>query len=537
VRIKWQSFALLFSALSVATLHAATHAAATCNTSDVQTAINAAAEGDTVTIPAGTCTWTSGVTISGKGITVTGAGAGRIIAYTPDTHTIATGTLTVTIGGFSPGISGTSILTGETLRVSETGARSNWMQGTVTSYNGTTLTMNITSTGGSGTTHRWLVSTIPTTVLINDSGTAMFSVTEDSSVHTNLSGFKIALGNGTGDGVDFISGGGQAILLHDCWIEQGSGDSVHTTASRGVVWNCSFDSSPFSMAPLAVHLQPFDQTAWSSPSYFGMSDTDGQHNFYVETSDFHAYLNATDNDEGARSVFRYNLFNNAGFGTHGADTSLIGQRYFEYYNNTGVFNGYADGTTFNMNWWFFIRGGTFVIHDNTLPPLNSTDYPNKPDLNLTVMNLQRNAGANPCWGSGTTSGADYHAPQQVGMGHVTGTGVDGLGRSTYSIASWGWPTPEYVGDSEPGYVWANSRSSLNVQASDYGSGQSDSCTGSTYDKSANYIVANRDYFNGSTPKPGYTPYTYPHPLTQGSGGGGGGGNNPNPPTGLAAVVH
>ena len=548
MRIKWLSFALLFSALSTATLHAATHAAATCNTSDVQAAINAAAEGDTVTIPAGTCTWTSGVTISGKGITVTGAGSGRIIAYSSSTLTIGTGSKTLSVS--SAQVNGSlAISAGETLTVSETGNRQNHLIGTVSSYSSGTLVMNITSTGGScgnsanqfspSNCKRWLISTPPTTVLVNNSGSTMFAVTEDTSVHTNLSGFKIAEGTGAGDGVDFNPNtNGQAILLHDCWIEQStSGDSTHFATNRGVVWNCSFDSTPFSMAPLAAHMQPglvgtYGITSWTTPSNMGMADTTGQNNIYFENDDFHAYLNATDNDEAARSVFRYSLFNNAGFGTHGVDTGPFGQRYFEYYNNVGVFNGYSDGTTFPMNWWFYVRGGTFVIYNNTLPLINSGDYPNKPDANLTVMNLQRNGGPNPCWGAGTTNGADYYAPHQVGMGYVTGNGHDGLGNSTYSVTSFGFPTPEYVGDPEPGYIWGNSRQPLgNTTTTDYGG------TGCTNpDTSANYIVAGRDYFNSGTAKPGWTPYTYPHPLTQGAGGGGGG-NNPNPPTGLAAVVH
>ena len=48
--------------------------AASCNTSDVQAAINKATLGQTVTIPAGTCTWTSGVTAS-IGISIIAAGA------------------------------------------------------------------------------------------------------------------------------------------------------------------------------------------------------------------------------------------------------------------------------------------------------------------------------------------------------------------------------------------------------------------------------------------------------------------------------
>ncbi len=536
------TFALIFSAFFGQDAFAKTVNAASCSSSAVQAAINSAAEGDTVIIPPGTCIWTSGVTISGKGITVNGSGAGRIVAFSSDILTIGTGSKTLNITSTLVSGSLAAISAGETLRISETGNRQNWMQGTVISFSSPTLTMNITSTGGAcaivaGTSpancKRWLISTIPSTVLINNSSSAMFNVREDSSFHTNLSGFKIQEGTGAGDGIVFNAGGGKAIIIQNCWIEQGNGDSIFTNVSRGVVSNCSFDSSPFSMAPLAVHLQPFDQTAWTTTAFYGMNDPDGQHNFYIESSDFHGYLNATDNDEGARNVFRYNVMNNAGYGTHGVDTGLIGQRDFEYYNNVGNFNGYNDGTTFNLNWWMFVRGGGFVVHDNTLPPIVSTDYGTKLDIDMTEMALQRNAGPIPCWGQGTSGGADYPAPRQIGLGYVNGTGHDGKGSATYSLASFGYSASAYVGDPEPAYIWANSRQPLsNVGTSDYGSGNADSCGGST-DTTANYIRINRDYFNGSTAKPGYTPYTYPHPLvtlTQTSG------DLPAAPTNLRFVV-
>lgn len=519
--------------------------ASSCNTSDVQSAINQATEGQTVTIPSGTCTWTSGVTVSGKGLTIKGAGAGRIIGYSSSTLAIGTGTKTLSVT--STLVSGSlNLAVGETLRISETGNRQNYMLGAVSSYGSGTLTMNISSTGGScgnsssslspSNCKRWLISTQPSTVIVNNSSAVLFNVTEDSTVHTNLSGFKIAAGTGSGSGVRFNAGGGAAIVLHDCWMENGTGgaDSVYVAVNRGVISSCSFDSTPFSMAPFAIHFAPFDTTAWSSPSYWGMSDSNGQHNVYVETNDFHAFLNMSDSDEGTRSVFRYNVLNNAGLGNHGADSGPIGVRYFEFYKNVGNFNGYSDGTTFPMNWWIFVRGGSFVIHDNTLPALVSTDYGTKADVNMTVMNLQRNAGPNPCWGAGTTGGSRYYSPRQVGLGYVTGTGHAGNGSSTYSAASYGYPS-QYVGDPEPAYIWANSRQPLgNVVVSDYGTGQPDSCTG-TVDSTANYIVANRDYFNGSTSKPGYTPYTYPHPLV--GGGSQQSSGPPAPPTGLSAVVN
>jgi hypothetical protein len=570
IRIKWLLCAFLLASVFGREAKGNTLTAASCNTSDVQAAINSAAEGDTVNIPAGTCTWTSGVTISGKGIIVQGAGGGRIIAYSSTTLAVSTGSQTLSI--LSTLVSGsptsisvpatiTSISNGETLHISETGNRQNFIQGTVTSFNSSTgsLVMNITSTGGEcgnsvsgqygSNCARWLISTIPQTVIVNNSTTSsIFAIREDSSFHTHLSGIKIAQGTGTADAVDFGAGGGAAIVLQNCWIEQTGDHSVHFAANRGVVSNCSFDSTPFSTAPNALDPQPFDQTAWNTPSYWGALDTDGQHNVYIETSDFHAYLVSTDNDEGARTVYRYNTYNNAGLGGHGADTGPFGARSFEMYNNVMKYNGYSSCTptcyTFPMSWWYFLRGGSFVVYNNTMDPLQSTDYGTKDDINMTVMNLQRGQNSISqldCWGAGNGA-AGYPAPHQVGRGYINGTSstlVGGKGpgtETTYSPAAYGYSVLQAIGDLEPGYIWNNSRVPLgNTGTSDYGLGNSNSCASSpTPATSASYIVSGRDYFNGTTAKPGYTPYTYPHPLTLGQSSGG---NPPvDAPSNLTATV-
>ena len=514
---------LLLVALSAAPAPANTVTAASCSTSAVQAAITSAATGDTVLIPSGTCAWTSGVTTSGKGITLQGAGSGRIIAYDngTETPTIGTGTKTFTIGGYSPGFSASSIAAGETLMIFENNNQTNYMQGTVTSINGAVLTMNITVTSGTGSTHRWLIATIPSTIIVHNSSTPLFSITENTSVSANWSGIQVALGTGTAPAITpLYASGGRPILIHDCWIQQNGGDSIDSTTNRGVIWNCSFNGSSGNNGQLvinsAVRIKGAPASSWTTASTWGAADTTGTGALYVETSDFHAYQAVTDNDDAGRMVWRYNLVDHSTFSTHGADTSNYGQRYFEYYNNTGVFNGYNDGTTFNLanGWIGLFRGGSAVIYNNNLPPISSTDYGTKPDLNMTVMNLERNGGPNACWGSGTTAGSKYHAPRQVGMGYVTGAGTDGLGRTNDSIT--------YVGDTEPVYMWANNRT-LTIGLSDYPSGQSDSCSG-TPDSTANYIKSGRDYFNGSTAKPGWAPYTYPHPLAAGS--------QPPPPTPL-----
>lgn len=58
--------------------NAATVRASNCSQASVQSAVNSAAKGDTVTVPAGSCTWSGGVTVS-KGITVQGAGTSTTI--------------------------------------------------------------------------------------------------------------------------------------------------------------------------------------------------------------------------------------------------------------------------------------------------------------------------------------------------------------------------------------------------------------------------------------------------------------------------
>jgi hypothetical protein len=90
--------AIAFFVLSGASLcrGQGTFTAASCNRSDVNSVINGpthtAVNGDTIIIPAGSCTWTSGITISGKGIDITGTG-------TPNTGggTFGAGTANTTI--------------------------------------------------------------------------------------------------------------------------------------------------------------------------------------------------------------------------------------------------------------------------------------------------------------------------------------------------------------------------------------------------------------------------------------------------------
>ena len=56
------------------TAQGATRTAGSLSQADIQTAVDAAVDGDTVQLPEGIATWTAGVTVNGKFITIQGAG-------------------------------------------------------------------------------------------------------------------------------------------------------------------------------------------------------------------------------------------------------------------------------------------------------------------------------------------------------------------------------------------------------------------------------------------------------------------------------
>ena len=146
----------------------------------------------------------------------------------------------------------------------------------------------------------------------------------------------------------------------------------------------------------------------------------------------------------------------------------------------------------------YIRGGTFVITDNVLVQLDSGgQWGEKSEINMTVQNLTRNAGSFALWGDGV-AGNQIPAPRQIGYGNPTGAS-SALDPLTLAV----------LGVSEPGYIWGNT-GSYDVGISNYATP-----TGSQ-DSAVDYIRAGTEYYNDGTAKPGYTKYTYPHPLRTGA---------------------
>lgn len=95
-----------------------TFTAASCNETDVNAIINGpthtAVSGDTIVIPAGSCTWSSGITISNVGIDITGTGTPNIGG---GTFGAGTSNTTITESGSSVILSFTGLSFGQTAKV------------------------------------------------------------------------------------------------------------------------------------------------------------------------------------------------------------------------------------------------------------------------------------------------------------------------------------------------------------------------------------------------------------------------------------
>jgi hypothetical protein len=394
---------------------AADRTAASCGSGDVQAAVNASADGDRVIIPAGNCTWTAAISIS-KAIKLTGAGT------IPDIGAATTG--------------------------------------------GTTITLTISGAYD------------------------FFDLHESTAGNLEVSNLTLATNDGyrpTG-GVIYIgpTSGGQPVILHHLTINDHitSGTLISAAAARGVIYRSVFQNDPASggngEAVLRCKMQvAAAQAAWASPSTMGAADTNGTGNLYFETNTVKNFNQAIDTDDGCRIVLRYNTWENSEILSHGRDTSPVGNRHWEVYNNT-----FRCTSQQNIGRFIFARGGTGVVTDNTIDDITSTcalsasQYP----IVMSIWILrQAAAGCYP---------GPYPAPHQYG---------------------WGWTSGDINSQSlEPAYYWNNVRPTglpvLEPFVNDFAPNQ----CGASAPSSIDYIQFNREYYLG--PKPGYTKYQYPHPL-------------------------
>ncbi len=341
-----------------------------------------------------------------------------------------------------------------------------------------------------------LMAQSPGGVTINDPDTAtdMLGINEALGGSVELSGINFSSPDNNVYGFMvhvFHVEGGKPVLLHDCTFSSGYRYALGWTTNGGVIWNCTFRGHMLSGISFVWTLAPL--SAWNSPSTFGMDEVNGTANTYVEDCTFtDSETGCINNDDNTRVVLRHNTFKDAAVSGHGQETGTWGARAFEVYDNTFIYD--SSGTTWDgrsyplgLNYWFMMRGGTGTIANNVCP-----DIPGKSGILLTVFSINRATAILPCQTS-------YPAARQIGQSWKGAGGYsypnvpqDGTGYYTDPIYIWG---NTGTGSTQPNFVGLDQ-----YTPDDCGNGQ----------KVADYVKLGRDYILGA--KPGYTPYTYPHPL-------------------------
>lgn len=389
--------------------------------SDVASAVSAASTGDTVSIPSGTFTWSTGINIS-KRINIIGATSGC-----PSSCNDATKIIIGAITAFTPTASGFRIsgITFEGI-----------------SNSGGVISINA---GGTNKATNWRI---------------------DHNHFKDVTGRAISVGA-------YASGSGY-----------------------GADWPALIDSNRFSATARFKAIEAYGGSltthgSWDDTLTLGGSDFLFIENNYFVHSTMAEGVSSIDGDTGARYVIRYNNFTNGDISAHGVEVSIDPIIKWRSTHGWEIYENYFNSTVshaFQLN----IRGGTGVIYKNRF---NGTATLFKPIRYLYERgDLYSAAGDRGCTISGSCDGSSSYDGNQsgkYGYGCYQQIGATGSAGTT----------------SMPVYQWGNSYN---------GAADEDLLSEITFSGDCPYqhVQFGRDVIkNGLTPKPGYTAYTYPHPLT------------------------
>jgi len=430
--------------------------AASCEMSDVQVAVNLAQDGDTIKVPAGTCTWKT----------------------------------TVEMGQYSHA---TGLNTSKSLNLIGAGADS------------TTIIDNI----------------VPITAYV----TPCLSIYIQSGKFVRVSGFTFdGIGSARGYGAITISGprGTGEVLFrvdHNKFPNM-TQKGIGVTSAYGLI-----DSNTF--IPLYPNTTNGDSItgddydyrtsnlSWSRPQQLGSDKA-----VYMENNNFLNSVTANgafDAYDGARYVFRYNNVVGTHVGHHGFDSGTRGVVDFEIYNNTFSNPSTAVHPQPPLLAMEFRSGSGVIFNNFVAPPIgnpNLSGYVAFAYLrNYRSSDFFRTTQIVPDFTCDGSSSWDGNSPDLLDL--------NGNGKLDPGDKTSGYPCKDQMGRTggidakgyqplSPVYGWNNNFNGVvggNLQVSDYALPNR---------ASTQHILEGRDYFNG-IPKPGYSPYACPHPLTGLSG--------------------
>lgn len=259
---------------------------------------------------------------------------------------------------------------------------------------------------------------------------------------------------------------------------------------------------------------------------------------------------------GARYVFRHNTIYGGWIGHHGLDSGGYRSPHaFEIYENTWN-NDTGDPVRF-----YFFRGGTGVVFNNThigepaggaegnsivlasyrsnkaYSPWGKLDGTSPIDGNTPITTITHSGANNSDYLINSTN--NWVENQLVGLGlinssdgfssgiitsntenSITAT-LSGGTENTFNngdsiIITDGYPGMDQIGRTGPtvdhGYYRQQASSPLYEWGNTYNGTDLNFVVSRTYALDHRHIQEGRDYHN-DTQKPGYSPYTYPHPLT------------------------